>query len=72
MRSHELNKEIADQMLLKAGRLDVEQCEYICFQHGQPRKEELAHLLKQRYPNRDYMIIENLNGRTIMRLQDEC
>ena len=34
MRSHELNKEIADQMLLKAGRLDVEQSEYICFQTG--------------------------------------
>lgn len=72
MKSQELNKEIADQMLLKAGRLDVEQYEYICFQHGQPRKEELEQLLKQRYPNRDYMIIEEINGRTIMRLQDEC
>ena len=72
MKSRELNKEIADQMLLKAGRLDVEEHEFICYQSGQPRKEELAQLLKQRYPNRDYMIIEELNGRTIMRLQDEC
>lgn len=72
MRSQELNKEIADKMLLKAERLDVEQSEYISYQHGQPRKEELEELLKQRYPNRDYMIIEEINGRTIIRLQDEC
>lgn len=72
MRSQELNKEIADKMLLKAGRLEVEESEYICFQKGQPRKEELEELLKQRYPGRDYMIIEELNGRTIIRLQDEC
>lgn len=65
-------KEIADQMLLKAGRLNVEDYDFISFQAGQPRKEELANLLKARYPERDYMIIEEINGRTIIRLQDEC
>ena len=64
-------QQIADNMILKAGRLDVEEHEYISYQHGQPRKEELQALLKQRYPERDYMIIEEINGRTIMRLQDE-
>lgn len=64
--------EVADQMLLKAGRLDVEQYEYMCYQTGQPRKVELEDLLKQRYPDRDYMVIEEINGRTIIRLQDEC
>ena len=63
--------EVADQMLMKAGRLDVEEYEYVCYQPGQPRKEELAELLKQRYPERDYMIIEEINGRTLIRLQDE-
>ena len=65
-------KEIADNMILKAGRLDVEECEYISFQHGQPSKAEVEELLKQRYPERDYIIIEEINGRTIMRLHDEC
>lgn len=64
--------EVADQMLLRAGRLDVEEAEYICFVSGQPRKAELEQLLKERYPDRDYMIIEEINGRTIMRLKDEC
>ena len=64
--------EVADQMLMRAGRLDVEECEYICFQSGQPRKVELEKLLKERYPDRDYMIIQEINGQTIMRLQDEC
>lgn len=64
--------EVADQMILTAGRLDVEEYEYICYQHGQPRKEQLAELLKKRYPDRDYMIVEEINGRTIIRLQDEC
>lgn len=63
--------EVADQMLLKVGRLDVEESQYICYQHGQPRKVELQELLKQRYPDRDYMVIEEINGRTIIRLQDE-
>lgn len=61
-------QQIADNMILKAGRLDVEESEYISFQHGQPRKEELEELLRQRYPDRDYMIIEEINGRTIMRI----
>lgn len=65
------NVEVADQMLVKAGRLDVEEYEYICYQIGQPRKVELEELLKQRFPERDYMIIEEINGRTIIRLQDE-
>ena len=69
MRSQELNKEIADKMLLKAGRLDVEESEYICFMSGQPRKEELLELLKARFPDREYEIIEQLNGRTIKRIK---
>ena len=64
--------EIAENMLLKAGRLNIEDFEYLCFHPGQPRKEELAQMLKQRFPERDYMIIEEINGRTIIRLQDEC
>jgi hypothetical protein len=64
--------EVADQMILKAERLDVEEYEYISYQSGQPRKEELEKLLKARFPKRDYMIIEEINGRTIIRLNDEC
>lgn len=60
--------EVADNMLMRAGRLDVEEHEYISYQHGQPRKAELEELLKQRYPDRDYMIIEEINGRTIIRI----
>ena len=60
--------EVADQMILTAGRLDVEESEYICFKHGQPRKEQLAELLKARFPERDFEIIEQLNGRTIKRV----
>lgn len=58
-------------MLLKAGRLEVEESEYICFQHGQPRKEEMLEMLKARFPCRNYEIIEQLNGRTIKRIQYE-
>lgn len=76
MRSQELSKdckvEVADQMLAKAGKLNIEEYEYMAFQHGQPTKAELADILKARFPQRDYMIIEELNGRTIIRLQDEC
>jgi hypothetical protein len=64
-------REIAEQMLLKAGRLDVEESEYFSFRHGQPRKEELAEQLKSRYPERDFEIIEQINGRTIKRIQYE-
>lgn len=59
---------VAEDMLLKAGRLDVEQEEYICFQTGQPRKAELLELLKSRFPDREYEIIEQINGRTIKRI----
>lgn len=62
------NVEVADQMLMTAECLDIEEYVYVCYQPGQPRKEELAELLKQRYPERDYMIIEEINGRTIVRL----
>ena len=68
MRSQELNKEIADKMLLKAGRLEVKESEYICFMTGQPRKAELLELLKSRFPDREYEIIEQLNGQTIKRI----
>ena len=62
-------KEIAEQMILKAGMLEVEESEYISFQHGQPRKEELAEQLASRYPERDFEIIEQINGRTIKRIK---
>ena len=58
-----------DRILLKAGRLDVEESEYICFQTGQPSKAELAELLKTRFPDREYEIIEQINGRTIKRIK---
>lgn len=63
--------EVADKMIVKAGRLDVEQSEYICFQTGQPRKAELLELLKSRYPCRDFEIIEQINGQTIKRINNE-
>lgn len=59
---------IADNMILKAERLDVEESEYIAYQSGQPSKEELYELLKVRFPERDYEIIEQVNGRTIKRV----
>ena len=75
MKSQGQNKkykvEVADKILLKAERLDVEESEYICFMSGQPRKEELLELLQERFPERDYEIIEQLNGRTIKRIQYE-
>ena len=75
MKSQGQNKkykvEVADKILLKAERLDVEESEYICFMSGQPRKEELLEILKARFPERDYEIIEQLNGRTIKRIQYE-
>lgn len=75
MRSQEQDKsyrvEVADKMLMKAGRLDVEESEYICFQTGQPRKDELAELLKTRFPDREYEIIEQINGQTIKRMNNE-
>ena len=61
--------EVADHMLMKAERLDVEESEYICFQSGQPRKAELLELLKSRFPDREYEIIEQLNGQTIKRIK---
>ena len=59
---------IADNMILKAERLDDEESEYIAFQSGQPSKAELQELLKLRLPERDYEIIEQVNGRTIKRV----
>ena len=60
---------IADNMIMKAERLDVEESEYICFHPGQPRKAELLELLKSRFPDREYEIIEQLNGQTIKRIK---
>lgn len=59
--------EVAEEMILKAEGLEVEESKYICFKTGQPRKVELEELLKTRFPNRDYEIIEQINGRTIKR-----
>ena len=60
--------EVADKMLMKAERLDVEESEYIAYQSGQPSKAELQHLLKVRLPERDYEVINQLNGITIKRV----
>ena len=60
--------EVADKMLMKAERLDVEESEYIAYQLGQPSKAELQHLLKVRLPERDYEVINQLNGITIKRV----
>ena len=60
--------EVADKMMLKAERLDVEESEYIAYQSGQPSKAELQHLLKVRLPERDYEVINQLNGITIRRV----
>ena len=72
MRSQEQSKpyrvEVADKMIVKAGRLDVEESEYIAYQSGQPSKAELQHLLKVRLPERDYEVINQLNGITIKRV----
>ena len=59
---------IADNMILKAERLDVEESEYIAYQSGQPSKAELQYLLKVRLPERDYEVINQLNGITIKRV----
>lgn len=61
-------KHIADNIILKAERLDVEESQYIPFQTGQPTKVELLELLKSRLPERNYEIIEQINGRTIKRV----
>ena len=55
-------------MLVKAERLDVQESEYIAYQSGQPSKAELQHLLKVRLPERDYEVINQLNGITIKRV----
>lgn len=59
---------IAENMILKADRLDVEESQYIAYQSGQPSKAELEELLKVRLPDKDYEIIEQVNGRTIKRV----
>lgn len=67
--SKEYKVEVADKMIVRAGRLDVEESEYISFQSGQPRKAELLELLKSRFPDREYEIIEQINGQTIKRIK---
>lgn len=62
------SQHIAENMILKAGRLDVEESQYIAYQTGQPSKAELEELLKVRLPDKDYEIIEQVNGRTIKRV----
>ena len=59
---------ILTTMLVKAERLDVQESEYIAYQSGQPSKAELQHLLKVRLPERDYEVINQLNGITIKRV----
>ena len=63
--------EVADKMLMKAERLDVEESEYICFIKGQPRKAQLVELLQSRFPDREYEVIEHINGQTIKRINNE-
>ena len=61
-------KQIAENIILKAERLDLEQSEYIAHQTGQPSKAEIIELLKSRLPGKDYEVIEQVNGRTIKRV----
>lgn len=63
-----ITQQVAENIILKAERLDVEQSEYIAFQTGQPSKAEIVELLKSRLPEKDYEVIEQLNGRTIKRV----
>jgi hypothetical protein len=65
------SKHIAEDMILKAGYLEVEESQYISYQAGQPSKAELQHLLKARLPERDYEVISQINGTTIKRIQYE-
>lgn len=73
MKSQEQGKsyrvEAAEFMLMKAERLDVEESKYMAFIKGQPRKAKLLELLKSRFPDREYEIIEQLNGQTIKRIK---
>lgn len=64
--------EIAEKMLIKAERLDIEESEYISYQPGQPSKTELAELLESRQPDKSYEIIHHINGITIKRTSHEC
>ena len=66
-------EEIADKMILKADRLDVEESEYICYQAGQPSTAELYELLRSRIPNKAYKVTAQVNGTTIQRIESyEC
>ena len=64
-----LREEIADKMILKAERLDVEESEYICYQPGQPSTAELYELLRSRIPNKAYKVTAQINGTTIQRIE---
>jgi hypothetical protein len=67
-----VREEIADAMLLKADRLDVEESEYICYQAGQPSTAELKELLRSRIPGKAFKVIAQINGTTIKRTKYEC
>jgi hypothetical protein len=67
-----LREEIADMMILKAERLDVEESEYICYQPGQPSTAELYELLRSRIPGKAYKVTAQINGTTIKRTKYEC
>ena len=56
--------EVAEEMILKAEGLEVDESEYICYKTGQPRTVELQELLKARFPNRDYEVIDLDQKRT--------
>lgn len=66
-------EEIADMMILKAERLDVEESEYISYQSGQPSRSELEVMLALRIPGKTYQVTEHINGTTIKRIESyEC
>lgn len=66
------SQEVANKMLVRAGRLDERQSDYMIYMPGQPSNAQLAELLKSRYPEREFIIYENLNGTTIKRISHEC
>lgn len=66
-----VREEIADMMILKAERLDVEESEYICYHAGQPSTAELYELLRSRIPGKAYKVTAQINGITIKGLNME-
>lgn len=66
------SQEVANKMLARAGRLDERQSDYMIYMPGQPSNSQLLDLLAMRYPDREFVVFENINGITIKRISHEC